>query len=105
MFVAPARGPRTYLFYATDTDSKQAFSQIKYSKNPPLRSTVAAFAVALHRSEAEAETLFERAGYALSTTQKYDRAIRFFLRNHKYNIVENNIVLYQNGLPQLGTNR
>ena len=49
---------------------------------------------------------------ALSTTQKYDRAIRFFLRNHKYNIVENNIVLYQNGivlyqngLPQLGTNR
>lgn len=85
--------------------SKQAFSQIKYSSNPPLRSTVAAFAVALHLTEAEAEMLFERAGYSLSNTQKYDRAIRFFLRNHKYNVVENNIVLYQSGLPQLGTNR
>ena len=99
------KGMKNSEAYNAANVSKQTFSQIKYSKNPPLRSTVAAFAVALHLSETEAEMLFERAGYALSTTQKYDKAIRFFLRNHKYNIVENNIVLYQNGLPQLGTNR
>ena len=99
------KGMKNSEAYNAANVSKQAFSQIKYSKNPPLRSTVAAFAVALHLTEAEAEALFERAGYSLSSTQKYDRAIRFFLRNHKYNIVENNIVLYQNGLPQLGTNR
>ena len=99
------KGMKNSEAYNAANVSKQAFSQIKYSKNPPLRSTVDAFAVALHLTEAEAESLFERAGYSLSSTQKYDRAIRFFLRNHKYNIVENNIVLYQNGLPQLGTNR
>lgn len=99
------KGMKNSEAYNAANVSKQAFSQIKYSKNPPLRSTVAAFAVALHLSEAEAELLFEKAGYSLSTTQKYDKAIRFFLRNHKYNIVENNIALYQNGLPQLGTNR
>lgn len=99
------KGMKNSEAYNAANVSKQAFSQIKYSKNPPLRSTVAAFAVALHLTEAEAERLFERAGYSLSNTQKYDRAIRFFLRNHKYNVVENNIALYQNGLPQLGTNR
>ena len=99
------KGMKNSEAYNAANISKQAFSQIKYSSNPPLCSTVAVFVVALHLTEAEAEKLFEKAGYSLSNTQKYDRAIRFFLRNHKYNVVENNIVLYQSGLPQLGTNR
>ena len=99
------KGMKNSEAYSAANISKQAFSQIKYSKNPPLRSTVAAFAVALHLSEAEAERLFESAGYSLSKTQKYDRAVRYFLRNHKYNVVENNIVLDNFGLPQLGSNR
>ena len=98
------KGMKNSDVYHAANISKQAFSQIKYSKNPPLRSTVAAFAVALHLTEAEAEKLYECAGYTLSKAQKYDQAVRYFLRNHKYNIVENNIVLYNYGLPQLGSN-
>lgn len=88
--------------YKAANISKQTFSNYINSKVIPSRHAVAAIALALKLSENEAEILFEHAGLYLSTTQKYDKLIRHFLRNKKYNVVENNILLFSNGLPQLG---
>jgi hypothetical protein len=63
--------------------------------------------MALHLTEEEAELLYQKAGYHLSDEKKdkFDFIVRSFLRNHQYNVFENNIFLYNNGLPQLGSNR
>lgn len=101
------KGMKNSEVYRAANISKQAFSQIKNNNTKPLRPTVAGFAVALHLTENEAELLYQKAGFYLSdgASDRFDYVVRSFLRKHKYNVVENNIVLYQYGLPQLGSNR
>jgi O-acetyl-ADP-ribose deacetylase (regulator of RNase III) len=99
------KGKKNSEVYQDAGISKQAFSQIKYSKKPPLRSTVAGFAVALHLTEAEAEILFEKAGYSLSKTQKFDLVVRYFLQNPQFSVYDANDALEKYGLPLLGSNR
>ena len=101
------KGMKTSQVYNAANISKQAFSRIRNNESRPLRQTVAGFAMALHLTEEEAELLYQKAGYHLSDEKKdkFDFIVRSFLKNHQYNVFENNIFLYNNGLPQLGSNR
>lgn len=82
--------------------SKQTFSNIRNSQNQPKRETVAAFAIGMKLTVPEAEELYEAAGYVLTETNRFDLCVRYFLNTGQYNIVEDNIILYENGLPLLG---
>ena len=42
-------------------------------------------------------------GLLLADNILFDLAVRYFLDNQMYNIVEDNIALYENGLELLGT--
>ena len=82
--------------------SKQTFSNIRNSQNQPKRETVAAFAIGMKLTVPEAEELYKAAGYLLTETNKFDLCVRYFLNTRKYNIVENNIILDEYGLPLMG---
>lgn len=65
-------------------------------------SCVAAFAVGMKLTVPEAEKLYEAAGYVLTETNKFDLCVRYFLNARKYNVVEDNIILDEYGLPLMG---
>ena len=84
--------------------SKQTFSKILlHPESHPTRNTVMALCIGLQLEEREAERLMAAAGYAFIPHDRFDSCIRYFLRHHQYNIVEDNIVLSENGLPLLGS--
>ncbi len=83
--------------------SKQTFSKIMSNPNyHPTKNTACALAISLHLSPGEADELLEKAGMILSRSSKFDIAVRYFLENRMYNIVEDNIILYDNQLDMLG---
>lgn len=84
--------------------SKQHFSKMLSNKNyKPTKNTVCALALALHLDRSGADALLAKAGMLLTDNDKFDLAVRYFLDNQMYNIVEDNIALYENGLELLGT--
>lgn len=84
--------------------TKQHFSKIlSNDKYTPSKNTICALALAMHLDEETARELLNKAGYALSDSIPFDKAIFYFLRNGMYNVIDNNIVLYDSGLEQLGT--
>lgn len=84
--------------------SKQHFSKMLSNKNyKPTKNTVCALALALHLDRAGADALLAKAGLLLTDNSRFDLAVRYFLDNQMYNIVEDNIALYENGLELLGT--
>ena len=84
--------------------SKQHFSKMLSNKNyKPTKNTVCALALALHLNHAGADALLAKAGLLLADNIRFDLAVRYFLDNQMYNIVEDNIALYENGLELLGT--
>lgn len=83
--------------------TKQHFSKIISNKHyNPSKNTVCALAISLHLDPAAADKLLASAGFALSNSSKFDLCIEYFLRNGMYNIVDDNIILYENGLELLG---
>ena len=84
--------------------SKQHFSKMLSSKNyKPTKNTVCALALALHLDHAGADVLLAKARLLLADNIRFDLAVRYFLDNQMYNIVEDNIAMYENGLELLGT--
>ena len=84
--------------------SKQHFSKMLSNKNyKPTKNTVCALALALHLDRPGADALLAKAGLLLTDNSRFDLAVRYFLDNQMYNIVEDNIALYENGLELLGT--
>lgn len=84
--------------------SKQHFSKMLSNKNyKPTKNTVCALALALHLDRAGADALLAKAGLLLADNIRFDLAVRYFLDHQMYNIVEDNIALYENGLELLGT--
>lgn len=83
---------------------RRLFSKIR--SNPdyvPSKRTAVAFAIALHLSLTETNDLLQRAGYALSASQKGDVIMMYFIGRKSYDIYRINEVLFSYDLPLLGS--
>ena len=84
--------------------SRQHFSKIR--NNPdykPTKATAIAFAIALELNMDQTRDLIGRAGYALTTSSKFDLIIMYFIQNHNYNMFDINETLYEFDQILLGT--
>ncbi len=81
---------------------KKLFSKI-INGSIPKKRTVLALCIALKLNLSEAKSLLNCAGYSLSHSFKLDLIVEYFIVNRKYDIFEVNEVLFDNGLPLLGS--
>ncbi len=79
---------------------RKLFSKIRSDSGyRPSKTTAIAFAMALELNLDETLNFIGRAGHTLSRSNKFDTIIEYFIVNKKYNIIENNAVLFEFDLP------
>ena len=83
--------------------SRQHFSKIRNDPHyRPTKQTAIALALALELDLEATRDLIGRAGFALTSSSKFDLIIRYFIERGVYNIVEINVALYEFDQPLLG---
>lgn len=97
-------GKKDSEIYKKANISKQHFSKIRNNSNyKPTKPTAIAFAIALELDLEQTKDLIGRAGYALTSSSKFDLIIRYFIEQGNYNVVEINIALYEFDQALLGS--
>ncbi|MBQ6454601.1 MAG: hypothetical protein IJJ32_00725 [Eggerthellaceae bacterium] len=82
--------------------SRQLFSRIRSdAEYRPAKKTVLALAVALRLNADEARDLLERAGFALSHSDRRDLVVEYFLETGKHDLMAVNQALYEFDQPLL----
>ena len=84
--------------------TRQHFSKIMSNSDyHPSKNTACALAISLHLDLPTTNALLEKAGMVLSGSSRFDLAVQYFILHGMYNIIDDNIILYENDLELLGT--